>query len=440
MRRRVMGNAERRASCGGCRPARVLGAAGVCLLVGAIASVPSPVRADDCSSGVVTTRVSIGNDGAEANGRSELAAVNADGCVVAFKSAASNLIANDGNGLIDVFVRDRKAGTTERIPVKPYVGPDPNAISYPPALDADGGVVIFGSEASNLVSGDFNASPDLFAYDRTLNLTSILTLVLDVNGQGRGGGRVPDLPPSVCADGSLAAFTSSAADLVSGDGNEANDVFVRNRITGTIELISVSPVGGGGHAADGPSAGGAISGDGCTVAFYSDATNLVPDDTNEVRDVFARDRCAGTTERVSVATSGAQANGPSQASGGLPAVSADGRYVAFASDASNLVAGDTNGVTDIFLRDTCIGAPAGCVPQTLRISVATDGGEANGPSDSPSISADGRFIAFDSAAANLVPDGSSAPTGAYLRDTCFGAPAGCVPQTTRLAISSPPPQ
>jgi WD40-like Beta Propeller Repeat len=187
----------------------------------------------------------------------------------------------------------------------------------------------------------------------------------------------------------------------------------------------------------------AISADHRYVAFAAVSADPSTDASTGLTKIYLRDTCAGVSEGctpqtilVSVGPGGAQPDGASRS----PSISADGRFVAFASDSTNLVTGDTNGMTDIFLRDTCINAPAGCVPQTTRISLGADGTEVNGPSSSPSISPDGRFIAFDSAAGNLVLDGSSAPTGAFLRDTCFGAPAGCVPQTTRLAISPPPPQ
>lgn len=177
------------------------------------------------------------------------------------------------------------------------------------------------------------------------------------------------------------------------------------------------------------------------VAFVSVSSDPATDASTGVKKIFLRDTCAGapagcnpTTILVSAGASGAEPNGAS----GAPAISADGRLVVFASDASNLVAGDTNGVTDVFLRDTCIGAPDACTPATTRVSLNSDGGEANSASDTPSISADGRFVAFSSTAGNLVADGSSAPSGAFLRDTCFAAGDGCKPSTTRISISATP--
>lgn len=146
--------------------------------------------------------------------------------------------------------------------------------------------------------------------------------------------------------------------------------------------------------------------------------------------------CTPQIVPVSVALDGAAPNGPSRA----PAVSADGRFVAFASNASNLVSGDDNGVSDIFVRDTCVGAGVGCLPTTTRISVGPGGREANGLSSSPAISSDGRFVAFQSFATNLTLSGTgSAPAktaSAFLRDTCFGANGACTPSTTSQTSSS----
>jgi hypothetical protein len=186
----------------------------------------------------------------------------------------------------------------------------------------------------------------------------------------------------------------------------------------------------------------AISADRRYVAFASVSADPSANASTGPRKIYLRDTCEGApascepkTILVSVAWQGGEPNGDSRS----PAISADGRFVAFASDASDLIERDFNDFSDIFLRDTCIGAPDGCTPLTTRVSVGPDEIEANGASDSPSISADGRFIVFDSEARNLVADGSAAPTGAFLRDTCWGA-AECAPSTSRLAISPAPPR
>jgi Tol biopolymer transport system component len=225
-------------------------------------------------------------------------------------------------------------------------------------------------------------------------------------GQGNQGSTFG--PPSLSADGLLVAFTSRDTNLVAGDTNSQDDVFVHDRVTGATERVSVGTGGGQGNA---NSFYSSMSADGRLVTFTSEATNLVPGDTNGVDDVFVRDRVAGTTERVSVATGGGQANSISAQSD----ISADGRFVAFLSDASNLVAGDTNGVTDVFVHDRFTGT-------TERVSVATDGGQGNdNAGDPPSISADGRYVAFSSHATNLVAGVTNVGNHVYVRDRLVGA-------------------
>lgn len=230
------------------------------------------------------------------------------------------------------------------------------------------------------------------------------------------------------------------------DGNNFSNILVFQVCAGPCPSpASVSsPATSKALAAAGDRYSPAISADRRYVAFTSVAADPATNASTGLRKIFLRDTCEGapagcesTTLLVSPAWPGGDPNGDSRS----PAISADGRFVAFASDASDLIEADTNGVTDVFLRDTCIGVPEGCTPATTRVSLGPDGIEANGASESPSLSPDGRFVAFDSQARNLVPDGSSAPTGAFLRDTCFGAAAGeCPPATTRLAISPTAPR
>jgi uncharacterized repeat protein (TIGR03803 family) len=207
---------------------------------------------------------------------------------------------------------------------------------------------------------------------------------------------------SLSADGRFVVFSSVAPNLVVGDTNGTTDVFVLDRQTGQMTRVSVAS---GGAQSDGHSSRPSISADGRFVAFWSGATNLVPGDTNGALDVFVHDRQTGQTSRVSVASDGTQANGPSAP----PRVSADGRFVAFSSTASNLVPGDANGVEDVFVHDLQTG-------QTMRISVASDGTEANGFNVEPAISADGRFVAFRGVASNLVADDTNGADDVFVHD------------------------
>jgi hypothetical protein len=164
------------------------------------------------------------------------------------------------------------------------------------------------------------------------------------------------------------------------------------------------------------------------VLASTDGVTEIPGTT---QNIFVRDTCLGAPSGckpsetlVSIGVSSNPADGASLS----PSLSADGRYVAFLSSAANLVTSDTNGVTDVFVRDTCAGAPSACAPSTQRVSVATDGTQANGASTSATISADGRYVTFKSTATN---SGSSS-SGLFLRDTCAGAASGCTPTTQPL--------
>ena len=230
-----------------------------------------------------------------------------------------------------------------------------NAINierFCPTLAADGRFVAFGSDATNLVTGDTNAVSDAFVYDRVTGTTervSVSSAGAEANGTS--------FAPAISADGRFVAFPSEATNLVPGDTNGVTDVFVRDRLTGTTERVSVSSAGA---EANGTSFAPAISADGRFVAFPSEATNLVPGDTNGATDVFVRDRLTATTDRVSVDSAGAQANDRSD----FPAISADGSVVAFVSTATNLVPDDTN-VCGSFMT------PGSCPDLFVRVRTMT---------------------------------------------------------------------
>jgi len=213
--------------------------------------------------------------------------------------------------------------------------------SYETSLSADGRFVAFRSEATNLVAGDTNAADDIFVHDRQTGTTTRVS----VDSAGTQGNSY-SYTPSISADGRYVAFLSNASNLVAGDTNASWDIFVHDRQTGTTTRVSVDSTGtqGNGASAYHPS----LSADGRFVAFLSEASNLVAGDTNGRSDIFVHDRQTGTTTRVSVDSAGTQGTGGHSYT---PSISADGRYVAFASTATNLVAGDTNGTGDIFVHD-----------------------------------------------------------------------------------------
>ncbi len=318
---------------------------------------------------------------------------SADGRIVAFQSAAWNLVPGDTNGAWDVFVHDRQTGATERVSVD-SVGGQANGDSFAAGISADGRFVAFTSLASNLVPGDTNDTHDVFVHDRQTGATERAT----VDSSGREGDG-QSIGTALSADGRFVVFYSLATNLVPGDTNGLRDVFVRDRQSGTTERVSVNSSGVQGNADSGE---GTISADGRFVAFDSLASNLVPFDGNASVDCFVRDRQTGTTERVSVDSSGHEADSFSDS----PAIDAHGRVVAFSSHATNLVPGDTNGRYDVFVHDRQTGA-------TERVSVDSSGGQAFGDSRVFGIDGNGRFVPFVSDADNLVPSDTKQAPGRF---------------------------
>jgi Tol biopolymer transport system component len=349
-------------------------------------------------SGAVTTGVPVDRSGQQPNGHSYEPAISADGRFVAFASIASNLVAGDLNGTIDVFVRDRRLQVTRRVSVGPG-GQQANDNSLLPAISADGRFVVFVSSASNLVAGDTNQLLDVFVRDRVAQVTTRVSV-----GPGglQGNGDSFSHSPVISAHGRFVAFASFASNLVAGDTNDTEDVFVRDR---KLQVTRRESVGPGGLQANSVSLGPAISADGRFVAFWSYANNLVGGDSNGRYDVFVRDRRVQVTRRVSVGPGGRQGNYDSSE----PTISADGRFVAFESGASNLVAGDTNHRLDVFVRDRKLQV-------TRRVSVGSGGQQANTASYFPAISADGRFVVFTSYASNLVVGDTNGTGDVFVRD------------------------
>ncbi len=346
-----------------------------------------------------TERVSVATGGTQANGFSYFPSISADGRYVTFDSAATNLVAGDTNACRDVFVRDRQSGTTERVSLSTG-GTQADGIGYFPSISADGRYVTFDSDATNFIAGDTNGARDVFVYDRQSGTTERVSVATG-GAEGNSGSYAP---ARISADGRYVAFESVATNLVPGDTNGYDDIFVRDRQSGTTERVSVATSGAQGNLYSWISS---ISADGRYVAFYSPATNLVPGDTNGFWDVFLRDRLSSTTERVSISFShGFQGNDSSK----VPSISADGRYVAFESDASNLVTNDSNNAKDIFLRDRQNGT-------NQRVSLSALSG--NSFSEEPSISAGGRFVAFKSNASNLVPGDTNNSQDIFVRDYLY---------------------
>ena len=346
-------------------------------------------------------RVSVSSTGEQGNDRSNYPALSADGRYVVFASAAGNFVNGDTNDdYHDIFLHDQQTGETELVNVS-SAGEQANrggSEFEKFSLSADGRFVAFESYASNLVQNDTNNRVDVFVRDRQTGVTEIVS----VSSSGKPGNNGGSFFPSVSAGGRYVAFASGAIGLVYGDTNRNRDVFVHDRQTGVTERVSVSSTGEQGNVG---SLNPSLSADGRFVAFQSYASNLVQNDTNNKVDVFVHDRQTGVTERVSESSTGEQGNSDSF----WPSLSSDGRYVAFASRSSHNVRGDTNRMVDIFVHDRQTGV-------TERVSVSAVGEQANGDSLGPSLSADGRYVAFESYASNLVQVDTNDAIDVFIHD------------------------
>ncbi len=359
------------------------------LLVGLGAFVaPSPALAIPD-----TVRVSLTSSGGQLPNGSMFPSVTSDGTFVVFTTR--NLPGNDYSRY-QVMLRNVVTNETTMVSSVANGRPQPYADSAQGVISSDASTIAFSTDATALAVGApagqlYASSFQVVARDR---LTGAVTPVSVSAAGDWGNGN--SLIPSISSTGRYVAFASVASDLVPGDTNRSEDVFVRDTVAGTIERVSVSSAEAQANAF---SSEPAISGDGRYVAFRSRASNLVSGDTNRRDDIFLRDRVAGTTIRVSVSSANRQGNGNSR----YPAISENGRFVSYATSAYNLVPGDTNWFPDVMVRDL-VGRT------TTRVSVSTNERQGNGTAWWSSVSGDGRYVAFQTAASNLTPVDSNAST------------------------------
>jgi Tol biopolymer transport system component len=268
----------------------------------------------------------------------------------------------------------------------------------PPALSADGRFVAFVSSATNLVAGDTNGVDDVFVTDMR---TGHVSRVSGGNGPAFGS-------PAISADGRYVVFRSEASTLVEGDTNGVADVFLADRSSGKVTRVSTSATGA--QADKLVHHGLAMSADGRLVVFPSAATNLVPDDTNGSVDMFVKDVVSGAVERVNVSATGAQTSSYTL----MPAITPDGSRVLFVAWGDTLVPGDTEDTPDIFMKDLRTKA-------ITRVNTRPDGTVANAQPYQPAVSANGRFVVFSSLASNLVRRDNNNVDDVFLKDMSTGA-------------------
>ena len=340
-----------------------------------------------------TTLVSVSSAEVPANRDSGPSDVSADGRFVAFQSTATNLDAADTDADWDVYVRDLATDTTELIS-RNVIGLGNDGTSWTPSISADGRFVAFSSKSNRLVAGDVSGSVfDVFRHDRLTGLTTLVTGTL-------GGADGDSYGENISADGRFITFGSRATNLVAGDTNGFQDIFVYDAATGLTTRTTATD----GEQADNHSLTSDISADGRFVAFASLASNLVSGDTNVRTDIFVQDRDSGGITKITRGADGGEADGSSFD----PRISDDGRYVAFYAEASNLTADSPNSSRRVYWHDRSTG----------RTRIASRG--VNGPSSGgdyiSDMSGDGRYVVFYSFDNGLTPDDDSSDYDVYVRD------------------------
>ena len=319
--------------------------------------------------------------GLSANYASDQPSISDDGNRIAFRSVASNLVADPALALTEIYVRDRAAGTTTWVSVATN-GTSANGPCSEARISRDGRYVTFTSTADNLVANDGNHQPDVFVHDLVTGTTEAVSVM--PNGMVGAGA---SSQPAINQDGRYIAFTSTTPTLVPGDGNGGADVFLRDRTGGTTTRVSVTTAG---LEAEPGSGSPAISADGRVIAFDSTATDLIAHDVNQSADVFVRNLNTLVTTMVSVDNG----NVPTEGSSHTPSISADARYVSFTSW-GQLVPDDENYLDDIYVRDRSRS-------RTRRISTTVLGDEVHDPNEASALSGDGRSVAFQSISPQLV--------------------------------------
>jgi len=341
-------------------------------------------------------RISINARGEEPIGNSYWMDISADGRYVVFESDASNLVDNDDNGLRDIFLKDKQTGFIKRVSTSANEA-ESNGTSGRAKISADGNYVVFQSTASNLVIGDTNGAWDIFRKNvNTGNITRVSTD--NTENQSRNNSYYA----SINADGRYVVFESQANDLVPGDNNDYTDVFYKDMQTGTLTRISTDS---NNQQANDESQEASISGDGRYVVFSSTANNLVADDSNNASDIFLKDLQTGTTTRVSTDIVGSESNGSSR----TPVISANGLYMVFISLANNLVINDDNNYYDIYVKNLV-------TSEIVLASSDNNGVVGNRDSSAPDISADGRYIVFQSTAYNLAAEDKNNKYDVFVKD------------------------
>ncbi|MDX6706635.1 MAG: hypothetical protein QOI48_2481 [Solirubrobacteraceae bacterium] len=384
-------------------------AAGTASLAAALALALLVASGATAAAGDILLASRAGGDaGAKGNSPSRLPSISADGRFVAFQSTAANLDPADTDPSSDIFVRDTQTNATALVSrASGPSGANGSGESMAPDISADGRYVVFQSTAANLDPADVDSTIDVFVRDlqaSTTRLVSRATGESGVNSDGASGA------PTISADGRYVVFESVATNLNLADTDPVSDVFVRDLPGNTTTLVSRAP-GAGGVKGDAGSTSPDISANGRYVAFSSLSTNLHADDTDGLADIFVRDVQSGVTTLASRAATATGAKGDGDST--QPGISADGTLVAFVSTSANLDGADTDAVADVYLRG--VRASASTTTLVSRADGA-NGAKGNGDSATPVISTTGRYVAFSSVSTNLDAADSDSVSDVYSRE------------------------
>jgi Tol biopolymer transport system component len=349
--------------------------------------------------------ISAAPDGSAGNGPSLFPSVSENGRYVAFRSEATNIRPEDQDSVRDIYVRDRQTGqVTLASRASGAQGVKGNRDSYNPRISANGRYVVFRSNAENLAPEDADNTEDIFVRDLQSNTTSLVSRASGANGPKGNAG---SFNAWISGDGQRIAFRSEATNLTPDDLDPIPDIYVRDMSSNQTILVSRAS-GEAGPKAIGPSEFPIISADGRHVGFRSEAPNLAPEDPDTIEDIYVRDLQTNETQLVSRAA-GAGPKGNARST--FLSLSADGNEIAFDSQSSNIHPEDTLPDADVFLRDMSTGEV-----ELISRASGPAGPKGTPGSSEPSVSASGRYVAFQSAATNLDPDDTDGTLDVYLRD------------------------
>ncbi len=402
-------------------PVGVIGGRFAAALVAAVALALSVGAAIAIAIAPAVNEVDTARDGGDPHDQPLNSMPSADGHLIAFDDAADNLVAHDTNHAFDIFVRNTTTETTTRVSVGPHRR-QANGNSVNPSISDNGRIVAFDTDASNLIKRDGNGEDDVFVRNLSTGRTGLISVTTD-GKPGNGGSRLA----AISAGGRYISFASSSSNLIKHDRNRHRaDIFLYDRRMHRIKLVSIAEGGHGGNAST--STRSDVSANGRYVTFSSRASNLVPGDTNGKADIFVRDLRAKKTFLVSHDF----ASGPADGASYSPSISAGGNVVAFSTDAGDLInplspSSDSNGFTDVYsyTRDLDL---------LQRLSVSSSSAQGDGVSGGPQlgptpISSDGRYVAFGSAAGNLVASDGNGDSDIFIRDQSGHT-------TTRASVSA----